>query len=66
MARLPDEVSPRAAAGRLGAHLNTIYRWIELARADAGGRLRRIDVRTDATGHHWIKRAAVEAIEKST
>lgn len=66
MARLPDELSPRIAADRLGIHINTIYRWIDLVRAGVPTRLRRGDVRTDLTGHHWLKKPAVDALAKSS
>lgn len=59
MARRQGELPPRALARTLECHVNTVYRWCEQAIAGERSRLEAEAVRKDATGHYWIRRAAV-------
>jgi hypothetical protein len=63
MAQKDDEVSVATVAKRLGAHRNTVYRWVELARAGERSPLKGY-CRADRTGHYWIQASFLRAYKK--
>ena len=68
MAKLPGELRASEAAHALGAHYNTIRRWVHAAedpeRPD--GPFRPEEVRRDFTRHILISATAIDRLTRST